>query len=110
MSDSLPIPATAREDNFSLIHAELRKLARSAMSRERPDHTLQPTALVNEAYLRLTRGNPGRWDSRGHFFSAAAQAMREILVEHARMRNAAKRATSGERVEFDEAQASFESH
>jgi RNA polymerase sigma factor (TIGR02999 family) len=73
-----------------LVYEELRKLARSRMSRESPDHTLQATALVHEAYLRLV-GEGQTWKSRGHFFGAASEAMRRILVESARRKNTAKR-------------------
>lgn len=72
------------------LHAELRRLARAAMARERPDHTLQPTALVNEAWLRLV-GQPARWESRAAFLRASARVMREILVDYARGRAALKR-------------------
>ncbi len=61
------------------------------MRKERADHTLQPTALVNEAYLRLTHTEPKNWDNRAHFFSAAARAMREVLIDHARVHCAEKR-------------------
>ena len=74
-----------------LVHAELRRLARHYMSRERPGHTLQSTALVNEAYLRLVDQENMRWENRAHFFGIAARLMRQILVEHARSRQAAKR-------------------
>jgi RNA polymerase sigma factor (TIGR02999 family) len=74
-----------------LVHAELRRLARHYMSRERPGHTLQSTALVNEAYLRLVEQEGMRWENRAHFFGIAARLMRQILVEHARGRQAAKR-------------------
>ena len=80
---------------FQLIHTELRKLAGAAMRHERADHTLQPTALVNEAFLRLQRDRPTVWNNRNHFFSAAAQVMREILVDHARAYMTQKR--GGER-------------
>jgi RNA polymerase sigma factor (TIGR02999 family) len=81
----------APNELFSLIYDQLRAIARKRMSGERPDHTLDPTALVNEAYFRLV-GKPGtRWTGRGHFFAAAAQAMRQILVDHARAHNADKR-------------------
>ena len=73
------------------VHGELRKLARDYLRRERPDHTLQPTALINEAYLRLARQRQVRWQSRAHFFGIAAHLMRRILVDHARRRRAAKR-------------------
>jgi RNA polymerase sigma factor (TIGR02999 family) len=74
-----------------LVHAELRRLARHYMSRERPGHTLQSTALVNEAYLRLVEQEGMRWENRAHFFGIAARLMRQILVDHARSRQAAKR-------------------
>jgi RNA polymerase sigma factor (TIGR02999 family) len=74
-----------------LVHTELRRLARHYMSRERAGHTLQSTALVNEAYLRLVVQEGMRWENRAHFFGIAARLMRQILVEHARGRQAAKR-------------------
>ena len=74
-----------------LVYEELRRLARHYMSRERPGHTLQTTALVNEAYLRLVGQESMRWENRAHFFGIAARLMRQILVEHARGRQAAKR-------------------
>jgi RNA polymerase sigma factor (TIGR02999 family) len=75
-----------------LVYGELRRLAASYLRRERPDHTLQPTALVNEAYLRLVDQRSVSWANRAHFFGIAAQLMRRILVDHARRRQAAKRA------------------
>jgi RNA polymerase sigma factor (TIGR02999 family) len=78
--------STAAEELLPLVYNELRRLARSHMSHERSDHTLQPTALVHEAYLRLVGADGATWNSRGHFFSAAAEAMRRILVENARRR------------------------
>ena len=74
-----------------LVQAELRQLARSYLRRERADHTLQPTALVNEAYLRLVDQRGLRWQNRAHFFGIAARLMRQILVDHARARDAEKR-------------------
>src|SRR5262249_14692584 len=87
-----------------LVYSELRKLAAQRMAGERADHTLQPTALVHEAYLRLVEGAqpPAGWDGRGHFFAAAAEAMRRILVDQARRRHAAKRGGLRERVELPE--------
>lgn len=76
---------------FAIVYDELRRLAASALRNERPDHTLQPTALVHEAYLRLADEPDDRWRDRGHFFAVAALAMRRILVDHARSRNALKR-------------------
>lgn len=85
---------------YSLIHDELRRLARFAMRSERYGHTLQPTALVNEAYLRLVGAGPISWESRGHFFHAAAQVMRRILIDHARARQTDKRQTDRFQVEL----------
>src|SRR5262249_34093077 len=74
-----------------LVYDELRKLAAQRLAQEKPGHTLQATALVHEAYLRLVGGDPGRpWDNRGHFFAAAAEAMRRILVENARRKRGLK--------------------
>ncbi len=74
-----------------LVYDELRRLARSYLRRERGNHTLQPTALAHEAYLRLIDQNRADWRNRAHFFGIAAQMMRRILVDHARLHNAAKR-------------------
>jgi RNA polymerase sigma factor (TIGR02999 family) len=80
----------AAADLLPLVYDELRKLAAARMAAESPDHTLQPTALVHEAYLRLVGpSDRPRWDHRGHFFAAAATAMRRILVDHARTKQAA---------------------
>jgi RNA polymerase sigma factor (TIGR02999 family) len=85
------------------VYAEVRKLARSYLRRERPDHTLQATALVNEAYLRLIDQRQVRWNNRAHFFGIAAQMMRRVLVDHARSRNADKRGNGEAPVVLDEA-------
>ena len=74
-----------------LIYGELRRLASLCLSRERPDHTLQSTALVHEAFLRLAAGNQPEWESRAHFFSVAARLMRQILVDYARHHQRLKR-------------------
>src|ERR1043165_9640440 len=76
--------AAAQHRLLSLVYEELRGIARSAMSAERPGHTLQATALVNEAYVRLFGGEQPQFENRRHFFSAAAEAMRHFLVAHAR--------------------------
>jgi RNA polymerase sigma factor (TIGR02999 family) len=82
----------AAEQLLPIVYEELRKLAAQKMAQEAPGQTLQPTALVHEAYLRLVGGDRAmRWDGRGHFFAAAAEAMRRILVESARRRNTLKR-------------------
>jgi RNA polymerase sigma factor (TIGR02999 family) len=91
----------AREDLVPLVYQELRKRAAAYLRRERRDHTLQPTALVNEAYLVLMGQDRVTWINRAQFFGVAAQAMRRILVDHAREREAAKR-PGGIRVTLDE--------
>ena len=85
-----------------LVYSELRRLAQHHLRRERSDHTLQSTALVHEAYLRLVKPGSVRIESRGHFFALASQLMREILVDHARSRKAGKR-DGGSRLTLDEA-------
>lgn len=82
---------TARDALIPLVYEELRRVAKRNLAGQRSDHTLQPTALVHEAYLRLVNRKPGNWQGRVHFFALAAQMMRQILVDHARMRSAAKR-------------------
>jgi RNA polymerase sigma factor (TIGR02999 family) len=91
----------AREDLLPLVYQELRRRASAYLRHERPDHTLQPTALVHEAYIRLTAQTRVSWLNRTQFFAIAAQLMRRILVDHARERQAAKR-PGGIRVTFDE--------
>jgi RNA polymerase sigma-70 factor (ECF subfamily) len=86
-----------------LVYQELRRLARRYMRGERPGYTLQATALINEAYLRLVDVNRVRWQNRGHFLAVSAQMMRRILVEYARRRNRDKRAGDARRVSLDEA-------
>lgn len=86
-----------------VVYQELRRLAGYYMRRERPGHTLQTSALVNEAYMRLVDYKQMHWQSRAHFFAVAAQAMRRILVEHARKRHFAKRGGGAVQVSLDEA-------
>ena len=86
-----------------LVYGELRRLARGYMHRERADHTLQATALVNEAYLRLVDVTRIRWQNRAHFFAVCARLMRRILVDHARSRRYLKRGGGGRRTSLDEA-------
>jgi RNA polymerase sigma factor (TIGR02999 family) len=88
---------------FELVHGELHRLARQHMARERAGHTLQPTALVNEAYLRLVDIHEVRWQDRGHFFAVAARVMRNILVDSARARLYQKRGGGVHQVSLDEA-------
>jgi RNA polymerase sigma-70 factor (ECF subfamily) len=91
----------ALEALIPLIYRELRQRAHRYMGRERPGHTLQTTALINEAYLRLV-GSPVVWESRNHFFAIAARMMRRILVDHARTRRSLKRGGEGRPVSLDE--------
>src|SRR5882762_2126398 len=86
-----------------LIYEDLRRLAHHHMGGQRPDHTLQTTALVNEAYLRLADQSNPRWQNRAHFFAVAARAMRQILVSYARSQHAQKRGSGAVKVELDEA-------
>ena len=86
-----------------LVYAELRRLAHHYMEGERPNHTLQTTALVNEAYLRLADQTTPNWQSRAHFFAVAARGMRRILVSYARSNRAQKRGGGAARIELDEA-------
>jgi RNA polymerase sigma factor (TIGR02999 family) len=88
---------------MKLVYRELRSRAGRYMRSERPDHTLQPTALVNEAYLRLTHKDRIDWQSRAHFYAVAAAEMRRVLVDHARSRAAAKRGGPLEKVPIESA-------
>jgi RNA polymerase sigma factor (TIGR02999 family) len=92
----------ARERLIPLLYGELHRLARRYMRQERPDHTLQATALVNEAYLRLIDVNRVEWRNRTHFLALAAQTMRRILVESARNRQRQKRGGDAVRVSIDD--------
>jgi RNA polymerase sigma factor (TIGR02999 family) len=85
------------------VYRELRKLAASKLREERSGHTLQPTALVHEAYMRLVHHSQDQWHSRAHFFAVASQIMREILVDHARKRQAVKRGGGADNLSLDEA-------
>jgi len=87
-----------------VVYAELRRQARRALRRETAGHTLQPTALVHEAYLRLVDQRPIRWQSRVHFFGVAARCMRQVLVDAARTRRAAKRGRGAHPVTLDDAE------
>ena len=86
-----------------LVYEELRRLAHHFMEGQRPNHTLQTTALVNEAYLRLADQTKPNWQNRAHFFAVAARTMRQILVSYARSNRAQKRGGGGARIELDEA-------
>lgn len=93
---------TAVDDLLPLIYGELRSLAGNYLRRERSDHTLQPTALVHEAYLRLVDQTQVNWQNRAHFFGVAAQMMRRILVDHARAHKAGKRGSDYQKLSLDE--------
>jgi RNA polymerase sigma factor (TIGR02999 family) len=92
----------AVQDVLPLVYDELRKLAAHYLRRERPDHTLQPTALVHEAYMRLAAQDRVQWRNRSHFMGVAAQLMRRILVDHARANRAVKRGGLNTMVPIDE--------
>jgi len=95
----------AAEELLPLVYDELRKLATAQMAQEKPGQTLQATALVHEAYVRLVGGGrPQNWDGRGHFFAAAAEAMRRILIDGARRRHRIKRGGDVRREPLDESQ------
>jgi len=92
----------ALEALMPMVYAELRRLAAHYLKGERPGQTLQPTALVHEAYLKLLKDRPERWQNRAHFCAIAAHAMRQVLIERARARDALKRGGGQPRVTFDE--------
>ncbi|HTZ60031.1 MAG TPA: sigma-70 family RNA polymerase sigma factor [Acidobacteriaceae bacterium] len=96
--------AQAAEELLPLVYTELHRLASSYMRRERPDHTLQATALINEAYLRLA-GEPIDWQNRAHFIGLSAQVMRRVLVDYARAHRAEQRGGGLQRVEMQEEMA-----
>ena len=93
---------SALSDVFPHLYLELRRIAAACLRNERPDHTLQPTALVNELYLRLEELHSIQWNRTTHFLSVAARMMRRILIDHARSRRRAKRDGALERVELDD--------
>ena len=94
----------AAEELLPLVYEELRKLAAAKMANESSDHTLQPTALVHEAWLKLVASEDRKWDGRGHFFAAAAEAMRRILIDRARRKRALRHGGGQERVDILDAQ------
>ena len=100
--ESLDPQGAPSEQLLPLVYDELRRLAAARISNELPGQTLQPTALVHEAWLRLVDGNDKVWRSRGHFFGAAAQAMRRILIERARRKMSSKRGGRAEHVDIEE--------
>jgi len=94
--------AKATDELLPVVYEELRLLAAQKLSRESPGQTLQATALVHEVYVRLVGGEPQSWNNRGHFFAAAAEAMRRILVENARRKKRLKRGGDRDRVRLDD--------
>ena len=96
--------ARVAEELLPLVYGELRKLAAAKMANEAPNQTLQPTALVHEAWLRLAGNENQKWDGRAHFFAAAAEAMRRILIDNARRKNAAKHGGGLQPVDLEEIQ------
>lgn len=97
----------ALNELFPLVYDELRRLARRRLRREREGHTLTPTALVHEAYLKLVGQTRVEWQNRAHFYAVASQAMRRILVNHAEARNAQKRGGSARHLSLDEVELAF---
>jgi RNA polymerase sigma-70 factor, ECF subfamily len=95
--------SAAFEQLVPLVHAELRRIARRHMGHERPDHTLQATALVNEAYMKLVDLRRMRWQDRAHFFAMSARLMRRVLVDFARSRRYQKRGGGAQKVSIDDA-------
>ncbi len=95
--------AVSLDELIPVVYDELRRLARHYLSRERVDHTLQPTALVHEVYLRLIGQDNVRWQNRAHFFAVAAQMMRRILVDHAKGHHRTKRGGGAIKLSLDEA-------
>src|SRR5512142_2522229 len=95
--------ASGTDELLPLVYEELRLLAAQRLSHEPPGQTLQATALVHEAYLRLVGSEPQSWENRGHFFAAAAEAMRRILVENARRKKRLKRGGNREKTDLTEA-------
>jgi RNA polymerase sigma factor (TIGR02999 family) len=96
----------AKERVLPIVYDELKRQARSLMSRERSDHTLQPTALVHEAFIKLSKQSGVEWQNRGHFYAIAAKLMRQILVDHARLHAAEKRGSNPVHVAMDDLQVS----
>ena len=94
--------AKVAEELLPLVYGELRKLAASKMARESPNQTLQPTALVHEAWLRLTGNENVKWNGRAHFFGAAAEAMRRILIDNARRKQARRHGGDKQRVDIED--------
>lgn len=107
-ADSNSGTAASGEALLPLVYDQLRELASHQLAKEKPDQTLQATALVHEAFLRLSSGGEVQWNGREHFFATAAQAMRRILVDRARQKNSQKRGGKRKRLALDEAVAAAE--
>jgi RNA polymerase sigma factor (TIGR02999 family) len=107
-NDPTPEPIHPGNELLPELYVELRRLAAALTGKLRPGQTLQPTALVHEAYLRLMKNRDPGWEGRRHFFGAAAQAMREILIEQARRKGSRKRGGGGRRLELSESLALIE--
>jgi len=102
-----PVGRAELDSLVPLVYDELRRLARNYLRRERPDHTLQPTALVHEAFERLVDQRNVEWQGRSHFFAIAAIAMRRLLLQHAEKRNAAKRGSGKQSLTLDDTAAAL---
>jgi RNA polymerase sigma-70 factor (ECF subfamily) len=98
----------AESQLIALVYSELRRIAHNCMRSERQDHTLQPTELVSEAYLRLVGQHDKEWQNRAHFYAVAAQIMRRILVDYARARKAEKRGGNAQKINIDDIQVAFD--
>jgi RNA polymerase sigma factor (TIGR02999 family) len=108
ISDPTPVPHQPAGELLPVVYAELRRLAAALTGKLQPGQTLQPTALVHEAYLRLVRNQDPGWEGRRHFFGAAAQAMREILIEQARRKGSRKHGGNVRRIELSDGLALIE--
>ena len=100
----------ALDELLPLVYSELKRIARRHMARENPGHTLQTSALINEAYLKLVNQQGIEWQNRAHFFAVAAQVMRHILIDHARGRHFAKRGAGAQKISLDEKVAVSDEH
>jgi len=105
LAGSLAGDRAAQEELLALVYDDLRQLAAARMSAERPEHTLQPTSLVHEAFMRLVDQEQVDWQGRTHFFAIAATTMRRVLIDHARSKASAKRGNAARKREVDEADA-----
>lgn len=102
--------SSALDQLLPIVYSELRKIASGYLRKERAGHTLQPTALIHEAYLRLVDQNIPKWENRAHFYGVAARLMRQILVDHARMRGSARRGGDQKKISIENATVFSEEH